>query len=342
MKPEELKEKYYKGECTKEEAALFLQWYTSQKGEEDIAAEVDKNWRSDIRTDWDNKELLASILANKPNDLYISHSAEVSSLSDSNDNPADARKSGWKIVAVAASISLILSFVYLLFTEFGKEPLHANVQMIEKTNPSGQKSTIHLKDGSRITLNSSSTVRYPVDFATDERIIELEGEAFFEVAKDESRPFRVKTAHTITTALGTSFNINAYADQDEVEIGLATGRIEVRSTNEITPRIMELEPGQGVVYSRERRKMTQTRVNIGQMTAWTSKELVFDNEEFDAVVKRLERWYGVEILVEGHVDGTLSASFKNQTLRAVLEGISYSFSLDYKVSDKKVILTTKL
>ncbi|MEQ9287334.1 MAG: FecR domain-containing protein [Cyclobacteriaceae bacterium] len=339
MKPENLRDKFFHQQCTTEEAEVFIRWYFSDKGEEEINKQIEKYWTSGKQTDWDGTAVFDRIQSAKSEmGLFVSHNADADKDADVVRSRHKRNRVAWQ---VAASILLVLGMSFWFFNPSNREPAPGEVAMIEKTNPSGQKSTIHLKDGSRITLNSSSSVLYPENFAENERVIVLQGEAFFEVAKDSRRPFRVKTANTVTTALGTSFNINAFDGENEIKIGLATGKIEVKSTGLKTDQVFELTPGQGVVFSRKDSRMEQTTVNIDQILAWTSKELIFDKEEFGKVIKRLERWYGVEISVEGTVDGVFSASFKNQSLNAVLEGLSYSFMLDYQISDKKVTLKVK-
>ena len=287
MDEQNLQERFFNNQCTKEEAERFIKWYLSDKGEKEIEEQIENYWMDNTNSEWDSAKLLT----------------KVNSVKNESD----------------------------LFVEY-----------IEKSNPSGQKSTVHLKDGSRIILNSNSKVKFPVEFSDSERVIELEGEAYFEVAKDASRPFRVKTANTMTTALGTTFNIDAFEEENDIKISLTSGRIEVKKLDgKAGEKPFELVPGQGVVYSRLDQRMVQTDIDMEKVTAWTSKELIFHNEDINEVMRRLERWYGVEITVEDKIDGVFSASFKNESLKAVLEGISYSFSLDYLVSDKKVILKSK-
>ncbi|MEQ6119661.1 FecR domain-containing protein [Reichenbachiella sp. MALMAid0571] len=341
MDEQNLQERFFNNQCTKEEAERFIKWYLSGKGEKEIEEQIENYWQSNTNSEWDSEKLLARVNAIKnESDLFVSHNA------DSYNQVKSVRRNyffpkNWRI---AASVTLIIGLSYLAMNLFTNNPEESDyfVEYIEKSNPSGQKSTVHLKDGSRIILNSNSKVRYPIEFANNERVIELVGEAYFEVARDVSRPFRVKTANTMTTALGTTFNIDAFEDEDDVKISLTSGRIEVKKLeSEGDEKPFELVPGQGVIYSRLDKSMVQTDIDVDKVTAWTSKELIFHNEDINEVIRRLERWYGVEITVEDKIDGVFSASFKNESLKAVLEGISYSFSLDYLVSDKKVILKSK-
>jgi len=346
MNEDNLQEKFFNNKCSKEEAEKFLRWHLSDSGEEEIEKQIEKYWFNSEHAEWDSAAVFNNIQAVKEkSDLFVSHTSKSNSAKD---DPRQLGKSNllfryW--YATAAIFLITVGFAYNLINLANSAPVQTEVlaiNTIEKSNLSGQKSTIHLKDGSRITLNSESKISYPSEFSSTERVISLTGEAYFEVAKDATRPFRVKTTNTVTTALGTAFNINAFEDEDEVKIGLASGRIKVKQIdNNNTYTILELEPGQGITYSKSKRKMVQTKVDIENIKAWTTKELIFVDEDFNHVIRKLERWFGVEIVVKNKVDGNFSASFKNESLKNVLEGISYSFSLDYIISNKNVMLKSK-
>ena len=341
MDEQNLQERFFNNQCTKEEAERFIKWYLSDKGEKEIEEQIENYWMDNTNSEWDSAKLLTKVNSVKnESDLFVSHNADA----QSEIKPVKTSFLSSQYWRIAASVTLVIGLSYLAMNLFTSNPDESDyfVEYIEKSNPSGQKSTVHLKDGSRIILNSNSKVKFPVEFSDSERVIELEGEAYFEVAKDASRPFRVKTANTMTTALGTTFNIDAFEEENDIKISLTSGRIEVKKLDgKAGEKPFELVPGQGVVYSRLDQRMVQTDIDMEKVTAWTSKELIFHNEDINEVMRRLERWYGVEITVEDKIDGVFSASFKNESLKAVLEGISYSFSLDYLVSDKKVILKSK-
>ncbi len=126
-----------------------------------------------------------------------------------------------RIAKIAATILLVLSLSYLLYDKpnLGSEAkLISKSELITKENPKGQKSTIFLKDGSKVILNANSKISYLKPFDEDQRVVALEGEAFFEVAKDKDRPFKVVSGVITTTALGTSFNIKAYPEVEQVKV----------------------------------------------------------------------------------------------------------------------------
>lgn len=341
MDEQNLQEKFFNNQCTKEEAERFIKWYLSDKGEKEIEEQIEHYWLDKTISEWDSTKLLTRVNSVKnESDLFVSHKVDM----QSQEEPVKTNLLSTQYWRIAASVTLVIGLSYLVMNLFTSNPAESDyfVEYIEKSNPSGQKSTVHLKDGSRIILNSNSKVKYPIEFSYNERVIELVGEAYFEVAKDATRPFRVRTANTMTTALGTTFNIDAFEDEDNVKISLTSGRIEVKKLDgKPDEKPFELVPGQGVVYSRLDQSMVQTDIDMEKVIAWTSKELIFHNEDINEVIRRLERWYGVEITVEDKIEGVFSASFKNESLKAVLEGISYSFSLDYIVSDKKVVLKSK-
>ncbi|MFY0652821.1 MAG: FecR domain-containing protein [Cyclobacteriaceae bacterium] len=339
----ELKKKFFNNQCTREEAEIFLHWYFSDKGEKEIDSQIEEYWEDKGKSNWDSSVLIEKIMQQiDDSDLYVSQNKKSGSRNEQTpDQPKSARKwfTYWKVAAV---LCLAVGISYMSFNLLQDDAVKTELASnhLEKSNRCGQKSTIHLKDGSRIVLNSGSKVKYPEIFSEHERVVELEGEAFFEVARDAKRPFRVKTANTITTALGTSFVINAFKNENEVAVSLISGKIEVMK-NGAEKAAFILDPGQGVVYSKSSQNMVIRNIDASKVMAWTNKVLMFEDADIDEVIKRLERWYGVEIVKNDNINGNLTASFSNESLKAVLEGVSYSFSFDYDISDKKVILRSK-
>jgi hypothetical protein len=194
-------------------------------------------------------------------------------------------------------ISLILGFSISHFTEVFK-PLQVASVNLEKMNPKGQKSIIMLPDGSKVYLNSNSSLKYENDPIAGARIIYLTGEAFFEVAKDEERPLVVYTDGIKTTAVGTSFNINAYDDAKNTKVFLKSGKIEVQSEN----NFIHLSPGEGVNFNNSENNLKRITLDSYKVLGWKSDLIIFDNASLDEVVRTLENWYGITINVEGKIN----------------------------------------
>lgn len=211
---------------------------------------------------------------------------------------------------------------------------------IVKKNSSGQKSKIHLSDGSIVHLNAQSEITYPKGFAADKREIHLKGEAYFEVAKDANRPFTVISKSVATTALGTEFNVNSFSD--DVQVALVEGSVEVKSM--VSENKLLLRPSEVVAYKPSSGQFLKTRKSADESVLWTNSIIYFDKTPIGEVIATLNRWYAVEITTANKrldTSLTVSGSFKNQSLELVLNKIGYSLDFDYQIEGQKVLITFK-
>jgi ferric-dicitrate binding protein FerR (iron transport regulator) len=205
----------------------------------------------------------------------------------------------------------------------------------------GVKSNLTLQDGSKVILNSGSTLRYVKNFESHQRVLELEGEGYFEVAKDPDRPFMVKTGSVTTTALGTSFNIKAYKNEP-LDIFLLTGLVSVQVEME-EPQSVNLEKGEALQVNWDTKAVRKSRFDEKKLMAWTHKTIVFDHTPMAEVTRVLENWYGVKVHYKNQPqkDLELSGWFHDQTLRNVLEGLSYSARFDFEIDKDQVTIIFK-
>ncbi len=148
-----------------------------------------------------------------------------------------------------------------------------------------------LADGTHVWLNSESELRYPVDFVGTERRVYLKGEAYFKVAKDADKPFRVEADDLLVEALGTGFDINAYQDGGQLFATLAEGSVKV--TSGLTDRNCILKPGQQALLKDG--VMDVRTVNVEEIVAWKEGRFVFSNMTLSDIAYQLERWYDVKI-----------------------------------------------
>lgn len=174
--------------------------------------------------------------------------------------------------------------------------------------PKGGTYQITLPDGSKVWLNSDSKLTYPSQFDQDERVVELEGEAYFEVSKTlQKLPFLVKTRDQTVEVLGTQFNISAYRDEPEVRTTLVEGSVKVALVNngrgEPNSRPLEpshatiLKPGQQSIVNNE--KATVNEVDVSAFIGWKDGFFIFNGTELRDAMKQLSRWYDVDIIYEG-------------------------------------------
>ncbi len=213
-----------------------------------------------------------------------------------------------------------------------------SAKWITKTTLPGQKSKVHLSDGSTITLNAASEIKYKEGFGISHRDICLSGEAFFEIAKNDTLAFNVYVDDLVTTALGTSFNINSY-DRPSVLVQLATGKVKVRSLS--TSQEFPLIPGEQIKLSND--QLLKSQFNLANSFLWKDGILLFEKMPLSKVIKELERWYGREISLTGvnGKDPLVTGRFENDYLSNVLETISFSVPLTYRIEDKQILVHLK-
>jgi ferric-dicitrate binding protein FerR (iron transport regulator) len=152
---------------------------------------------------------------------------------------------------------------------------------------------VTLEDGTKVWLNSKSKLKYPVQFTQNKRIVHLEGEAYFEAAHDQERPFIVKLSNnTEVTVLGTSFNISAYQDDREVVTTLVEGSVQIDTAS---TQLAILHPGEQLEYNKQDQIHQVLTVDPLLFTAWKDGRFVFDREPLESIMTKLERWYGVTV-----------------------------------------------
>ena len=239
---------------------------------------------------------------------------------------------------IAAAVALILA-VSVIARNYVVAPTETlETVYFEKSNPRGVKSTVMLPDGSTVKLNSESNLRYEEDYKRGERKVYLRGEAFFEVAENREKPFIVYSGNISTTALGTSFNVRAYPEDDLIEVYLLTGKVEVKNVDDQTN--LTLLPEEGARFDMRNNILSSFETEFDHILAWRFGKLVFEKADFPEVLKRLERWYNVEFTVNGSPQSSwsLTGEFQNESLENVLRGIGHTTDYDFTISDNKVTI----
>lgn len=259
-------------------------------------------------------------------------------------------------IGLVASISAILVFWFTAFnnkTDYQtlNDQLINNSDLVQREKPSpladtngiitqetlkGQKSIIHLSDGSKVTLNAESNIQYAARFSANQRVIHLSGEAFFEVAKDANRPFIVIANGVSTTALGTSFNVNSRGKA--CKVSLYTGKVAV-STKKNSKDYL-LTPGHTVKVDLETGVVNNSSFEGTEHFLWKEGVINFENATFKEVVRKLERWYNTDFKVDSSkITKVYTGRFKNEKLETVLESIAFTLDFNYEIHEHRVIIT---
>jgi len=160
--------------------------------------------------------------------------------------------------------------------------------------PLGQATDIILADGSKVTLNSGTVLTYPANYSKKNRCVALEGEAFFEVISDHDNPFTVTSLGIEIVARGTSFNVDAYSDDCDIDVTLVDGSVDIYSN--VGKSLVRLNPGENAMVNIESMDIQVSRVDTKFFTSWKRGMITFSNRRLEDIAKDLERWYSVEIL----------------------------------------------
>lgn len=245
---------------------------------------------------------------------------------------------------VAAILTMVfgLSILVNLIYPNPKPVLETLIPVYEEhTTTPGVKSTLTLHDGSKVILNSGSTLRYIKNFEPDQRMLFLEGEAYFEVMKDSLRPFSVITGDVVTTALGTSFNIRSYNNED-LNIALLSGKVMVEASIKSNTAI-RLEKGEGLRVNLTSGKVSKNNFDIDQEIGWTQKKIIFEEVKLTEATRIIENWFGVKFIFKNSPDPRLllSGIFQDETLENVLIGLSYSARFDFEIKNDLVHIKFK-
>ncbi|MDR2284993.1 MAG: DUF4974 domain-containing protein [Sphingobacterium sp.] len=193
-----------------------------------------------------------------------------------------------------------------------------------------------LSDGTQVWLNAASSLRFPLHFDENNRTVHLTGEAFFEVTENKKRPFIVQSQNHSVTVLGTSFNVSAYPNE-HTQTTLLTGSVKVNAAN----GQLNLQPGmQSDAFGDQ---LTRRTVDVESVAAWKDNRFVFVKEPLTDIMKKLERWYDVEFVIQKGSEGLLTKTFSGSLTRysqlsETLELFSYTESLNYSIKGRTVYL----
>jgi len=301
---------------------------------------------------WENRESRA-----RDNERLFDHVLKKIAVAESNLNTGAqtrTRQGKWRKYTVAASVVLLLglSFFYFhsnkLFFSFDKHELVTGLT----------KRSITLTDGTAVTLNASSKLIYPKTGYGNQREVYLEGEAFFDVAKNEKYPFIIHTTDMDIKVLGTSFNVRAYTDEQKTETSLISGAIEISLPKHPNKKI-RLNAKDKLILKKPQPSSVEDQVNNPPVpalelaeityykpkddttiieTSWLQNKLAFKNEKFEDIAKRLEKHFGVSIGFESPKvkEYKFNGVFVHENIQEILYALHLAAPFGYRIQGKKI------
>jgi len=319
-------------DCTGQELSAFKNWLSDPKTQPEVERWLLEHWA--LSPEIDSTTLIETVFQ------QIQEYEEDHRI-----------KSGFSMSRILKVYQRVAAFLLIPIIGLGilywvNNLSQSNGAMTETIAPRGQKSQIVLADGTKVWLNSDTKIKYPDNFSKNQRDVYLDGEAFFEVCKNAHQPFVVHTSGINVKVLGTKFNVKAYADERQIETSLFEGKINLlmNSSSSINQVEKEIEPGQSFVYSKTDHKLVANKFPQDEIIGWKNNQLIFKDDTFSNLVRKVERWYDVKVVYDGKLfnDRRLTVElYEGERLERLMNIISLALSVNYKYEKGQIILTPK-
>ncbi|TCD01382.1 FecR family protein [Pedobacter psychroterrae] len=368
---EKLLKRYSSGEATDEEVILLLSWIQESEGLENPAFTIEelesnkfKMWQKIMSTNksntykkwWPSIAIAASFALIVSAGLYsyknwAGDSLILNDIAPGKNTATLTLSNGSKInlsdvvngkLATQHGVTISKTKEGELRYQTQTEKQNLTPEYNSLTTANGQQYELVLPDQTKVWLNSTSVLKFPASFmGLKDRTVELLGEAYFEVSKDQEHPFIVKTAEQDVIVLGTHFNLNSYADEQATTTTLLEGSVKVLSV--LNHFSQTIKPGEKAVNTGK--SITVEPANLQQVTAWKNGFFRFTDESLESILRQISRWYDVKIVYEGNRKDFANLTFlgvisRDKNLSTVLKTIERTDKVRFTVKGK--IITVKL
>lgn len=314
-------DRFLKKQATAEEVRQLIAWLKSDNSFSD--------WLTD---EWASAP--EEMDANLQRKLYREIKNKIASKQQEQPRYKRLQPAAWLLRVASVAVLLLVSYFAVDNYLSRHDASHDMEVLVDR----GQKAQVVLPDGSKVWLNSASKLLYGSDFNDKHRILKLDGEAYFEVHADKARPFIVKTDNMQVCALGTSFNVKAYANDKEATTVLVEGSVEVTTNNHERTLLV---PNEEAVIDQATGKLEKIMVEDARDYAnWKNNVLTFRGETLENIVHTLERYYNTRIVFESDVlkQFRFTGTPANTSIESVLHILSLTSPLAYEITDSIIIL----
>lgn len=317
--------KFYKRECTLEEKELIKQWLSINAANKITFQKLIKTLEtSNIHFDgWtpDVEEALSKVM------LAVDKKTPV------------FRINFYSWIKVAAIFILLLGIASVLSGILNIPITIGKSSYIETVCEYGEKAQVILPDGTKVWLNSGSTLKYPTNFNGHNRKVDLTGEAYFDVTKSKKAKFKVNTAEIDIVVMGTQFSVSAYPDDNKIKAYLFEGKVAVYR-NDIKET---LEPGDQVVFDKDKNQLSIERDLKRLPSTWKDGKLIIRSESLLKLTKILSRRFDVNFIFEDEEckNYVYSGTIENEMLTEILKAVSMASTITYTIEGKNIVLKSK-
>ncbi|WP_262247381.1 FecR family protein [Parapedobacter soli] len=218
----------------------------------------------------------------------------------------------------------------------GGDVVEAALKYNTFSTPKGSTYRILLPDGTKVWMNTASSIRYPVMFTGAERSISLIGEAYFEVAPDASKPFKVEANGSVIQVLGTHFNVSAYADEQQTTTTLLEGAVNVSNSG----NMVTLKPNQQAVVDILTGAIRQSAANVRSAVAWKDGYFRFDDESIEEIIDKVSRWYDIEAVeYRGEFNERFSGTFqRSKNVSQLFSNLEKLAPIQFEIKERRVVI----
>lgn len=355
MDPELIK-RFFNNQCSRQEVIQVLEWISSLNSKNEFNQDFDANIDNiQPATNYDIDSLyertkeklnMEQLVASLKDDLEHEHN-NIHSISQTT-SEREKIPLWHKSLKIAAAVSLLIligvSLYFISVNNVQYKDKNALQQMVVKETEKGQKLTTVLPDGSSVVMNYKTKLTFPEQFTDTLRVVELDGEAFFDIISNPDRPLVVRTGNLSIRVLGTSFAVESRVEDSTSTVSLVRGRVEVKRTDkgDKTDKPVIMSPGESIVYDPGTQTIQKLDYIPEEKLVWKAGIIQFNKASYREVMNELENWFDVEIITNGPSPSwKFTAKYENENLENILQGISDAQHIDYELSNKKVIIKTK-
>lgn len=264
----------------------------------------------------------------------ITPGGNIATLTLNNGERISLNQFNKKSIAIQEGINIHPSDGLVIYDQQKKIKTTTAVNKLE--TPRGGKYQLVLPDGTRVWLNSASTLTYPTSFQGKERIVRLEGEAYFEVTKNKNSVFKVVSKTQTIEVLGTHFNIKSYKDEKSAQTTLAEGKVKISKGSVFKI----LKSGQAAINQESSKTINVENADLEKNLAWKNNEFIFNGDDLMSIMKEVSRWYNVEVIYDGNINpgkywGAVSRS---KNISEVLKMLQLTGKINYKIEGRRITL----
>jgi transmembrane sensor len=315
---------YHKSGYSPEEEKYIGNLFTEDSNQAELTDILKDQWDNTLSKDLDT--------GSHPLD-HIIHKLNYQINSITTTNPGSPVIKILKWYARIAAALLLPLMVYTGIVTFQQDQQKQEEGLAEITAPQGARIKFTLPDGSFGWLNSGSTMKYPLNF-NKTRVIQLSGEAFFDVKHKDNSKFIVKTDHLDIEVKGTRFDVAAYQGEPETSVVLEKGIVQITGDELSVP--IELKPNERFEYKNDNQTIKKEIVSAPIFSAWKEGKLMLRNASVEELAKQLSRWYNVDVVIENpkNIDIRYRATFEDENLNEVLRLLKITSKLDFEIKER--------